>query len=85
MASKWYPVGKNIPIVVDPYISSGVPVIEGRGITVENIGKRFYDGKQSWDFIASDLELPINVIQEVIRFIPMVFHREETVLDTSVR
>ena len=85
LASKWYPVGKNIPIVVDPYISSGVPVIEGRGITVENIEKRFYGGKQTWDFIASDLELPINVIQEVIRFAPFVFHREEMIVDSSLR
>lgn len=85
LASKWYPVGKKIPIVVDPYISSGVPVIEGRGITVENIEKRFYIGKQNWDFIASDLELPVNVIQEVIRFAPKVFHREEITVDTSMR
>lgn len=85
LASKWYPVGKNIPIVVDPYISSGVPVIESRGITVENIEKRFYVGKQNWDFIANDLELPVNVIQEVIRFAPKVFHREETVVGTSMR
>ncbi len=85
LASKWYPIGKKIPIVVDPYISSGVPVIEGRGITVENIEKRFYIGKQNWDFIASDLELPVNVIQEVIRFAPKVFHREEIVVDTSLR
>ena len=77
LASKWYPVGKNIPIVVDPHISSGVPIIEGRGITVENVEKRFYTGKQSWDFIASDLELSIEVVQEVLRFAPKVFHREE--------
>jgi len=85
LASKWYPVGKNIPIVVDPYISSGVPTIEGRSITVENIEKRFYIGKQTWEFISKDLVLPINVIQEVIRFAPRVFHREETVVDTSMR
>jgi uncharacterized protein (DUF433 family) len=85
LASKWYPVGKNIPIVVDPYISSGVPTIEGRSITVENIEKRFYVGKQTWEFISKDLELPINVIEEVIRFAPRVFHREETVVDTSMR
>lgn len=85
LASRWYPVGKKIPIIVDPYISSGVPVIEGRGITVENIEKRFYTGRQDFEFIASDLELPINVIQEVLRFAPKVFHREEKELDTSMR
>ena len=80
LASKWYPCGKKIPIVVDPYVSSGVPIIEGRSITVENIEKRFYVGKQNWDFIATDLELPVNIVQEAIRFAPQVFHREEKVL-----
>lgn len=85
LASRWYPVGKNIPIVVDPYISSGVPVIAGRSITLENIEKRFYSGKQKMDFIAKDLELEESVVQEVIRFLPKVFHRpEEAVIDTSV-
>jgi len=85
LASKWYPVGKNIPIVVDPYVYSGVPIIEGRSITVENIEKRFYSGKQKWEFIASDLDLNINVVEEVIRFAPRVFHREGTVVGTSMR
>jgi uncharacterized protein (DUF433 family) len=85
LASKWYPVGKKIPIVVDPYIYSGVPTIKGRSITVENIEKRFYSGRQSWEFIANDLELDVNVVQEVIRFAPRVFHREETLVGTSMR
>ena len=85
LASKWYPVGKKFPIVVDPYVSSGVPVIEGRGVTIENIEKRFYVAKQTLEFIAKDLELQQGVVQEVIRFAPRVFHREEALLDTSVR
>jgi uncharacterized protein (DUF433 family) len=84
LAAKWYPVGKKIPIVVDPYISAGVPIIEGRGITVENVEKRFYLGKQTWEFIAKDLELEQNIVQEVIRFAPRVFHREETGVDSSL-
>jgi len=84
LAAKWYPVGKKIPIVVDPYVSSGVPVIEGRGITVENIEKRFYSGKQKFEFIAKDLQLQENVIQEIIRFAPRVFHREDVAIGTSV-
>lgn len=84
LASRWYPVGKKIPIVVDPYISAGVPTIQGRGITVENIERRFYVGKQTWEFIAKDLELERSVVEEVIRFAPRVFHRKETVLDSTL-
>lgn len=84
LASRWYPVGKKIPIVVDPYISAGVPTIYGRSITVENITKRFYVGRQTWEFIAKDLELEQKVIEEVIRFAPRVFHREETVIGSTL-
>ncbi len=85
LAARWYPSGKKIPIVVDPRISAGVPVIEGRGVTVENIEKRFYVGKQKWEFIARDLELQESVVQEVIRYAPKVFHREEVTLDSTLR
>ena len=84
LAAKWYPVGKKIPIVVDPYISAGVPTIKGRGITVENIEKRFYVGKQPFEFIAKDLELEQRVVEEIIRFAPRVFHREETIIGSSI-
>jgi len=84
LAAKWYPSGKKIPIVVDPRISAGVPVIEGRGVTVQNIEKRFYAGNQTFEFIARDLELQESVIQEVIRYAPKVFHREEKALGTAL-
>jgi uncharacterized protein (DUF433 family) len=83
LASRWYPVGKKIPIVVDPYISAGVPTIVNRGITVENIEKRFYPGKQTLEFIAKDLELEQSIVEEVIRFAPRVFHREEAVIGSG--
>jgi uncharacterized protein (DUF433 family) len=67
LASKWYPVGKDIPIVVDPRISAGLPVIRGRGITVEAIHKRF-KAKQKMEFIESDFELEHEVVEEAIRF-----------------
>lgn len=84
LASRWYPVGKKIPIVVDPYISAGVPTIKNRGVTVANIEKRFYVGKQSFEFIAKDLELEQRVVEEIIRFAPRVFHREETIIGSSI-
>lgn len=83
LASKWYPLGKNVPIVVDPYISAGVPTILGRSLTVANIEKRFFGG-QSQEFIARDLELDRHLLEEVIRFAPRVFHREELGIGSSL-
>jgi uncharacterized protein (DUF433 family) len=71
LASRWHPVGKEVPIVVDPKISGGLPIIEGRGITVEAIHKRF-KAKQKMDFIASDFELDRETVEEVIRYAEQV-------------
>lgn len=68
LAARWWPVGKKIPIVVDPQISAGLPVIKGRGITVEIIYNRFKKADQKLDFIARDFELEFGVVEEVIRY-----------------
>ena len=67
LAARWYPAGKDIPIVVDPRISAGLPIIKGRGITVEAIQKRF-QAKQKMEFIERDFELEHDVVEEAIRF-----------------
>lgn len=76
LAAKWYPVGKTIPIVVDPRISAGLPTIVGRGVTVEAIDKRFSSG-QKWDFIAQDYELTEDTVQEVLRYSRKILCREK--------
>lgn len=67
LAARWYPVGKEIPIVVDPRISAGLPVVSGRGVTVAVIYKRFMAG-QKIDFIAQDFELKSDTVEEVVRY-----------------
>jgi uncharacterized protein (DUF433 family) len=67
LASRWYPAGKDIPIVVDPRISAGVPVVKDRGVTVEAIHRRF-KAKQKMEFIAKDFALKVGVVEEIIRF-----------------
>ncbi|MDA1127108.1 MAG: DUF433 domain-containing protein [Chloroflexi bacterium] len=67
LAAQWYPAGKSLPIVVDPRISSGVPTIVGRGVTIQVIHKRFKSG-QRMEFIANDFELEPAVIEEAVRY-----------------
>ena len=31
LAVRWFPIGRSVPIVVDPRLSAGLPVIQGRG------------------------------------------------------
>jgi uncharacterized protein (DUF433 family) len=67
LASRWYPVGKKIPIVVDPKISAGLPVVKGRGVTVETIFKRF-KADQTMASIARDYQLERGIVEKVIQF-----------------
>jgi uncharacterized protein (DUF433 family) len=65
--ARWYPKGKEVPIVVDPQISAGLPTITNRRVTIETIRKRF-KANYSPSFIASDLKLTKNEVFDAIRW-----------------
>lgn len=67
LASRWYPIGKSVPIVVDPRISTGLPVIVGRGVTVQSIRNRFKAGMRI-DFIAQDFELDRELVETALQY-----------------
>ena len=67
LAARWFPVGKGIPIVVDPRISTGLPVIEKTGITVRILYKRWKAG-QDIAFLARDYDLETPVVETVLRY-----------------
>jgi uncharacterized protein (DUF433 family) len=67
LASRWYPIGKNIPIVVDPRISAGLPVIKDRGVTLDTIYNRF-KANQAIESIERDFEFEAGIVENVIRF-----------------
>ncbi len=71
LVARWYPVGKSVPIVVDPRFSTGLPTIVGRGVTVGAIHKRFKSG-QHLDFIADDFALDKSIVEEAIRYAELV-------------
>ena len=68
LAARWYPKGFDVPIVVDPRITSGAPAIEGRGVTMPTIYKRWRDGKQSIAFIADDFELEPETVERALQY-----------------
>ena len=67
LASRWFPIGKTVPIVIDPRISTGLPVIEGRGVTVQTIRNRFKAGLRI-DFIAKDFELDRDLVETALQY-----------------
>ena len=71
LAARWFPIGKSLPIVVDPRVSTGIPTIVGRGVTVQTIHKRWKAGLKI-DFIASDLALEPEVVETALQYAEQV-------------
>lgn len=67
LAARWFPIGKMVPIVVDPRISTGLPVIEGRGVTVQAIRNRFNSGLKI-DFIAKDFDMDRDLVETALQY-----------------
>lgn len=67
-ASRWYPAGKAVPIVVDPRVSAGAPTIKGRGVTVGMLRWRWKQEHQTIDFIAEDFDLPREDVEQVLQY-----------------
>lgn len=67
LAERWYPAGREVPIVLDPRIGGGRPTIQGSGITVDTVYRRFRAG-QTIEFLADDYDLDQSAIEEAIRY-----------------
>ena len=67
LVARWFPIGKAVPIVVDPRLSTGLPTILGRGVTVQAIRKRFTAGLRI-EFIAKDYQLDPDLVQTALQY-----------------
>ena len=67
LAAKWFPVGRDVPIVIDPQVSTGIPTVEGTGVTIGAIHERFKAGHKI-EFLARDYELEPGIVQTVIQY-----------------
>jgi uncharacterized protein (DUF433 family) len=64
-AIRWYPYGRDVPIVVDPHRAAGQPTVEGRAITIETLRRR-RDAGEPPTSLARDYELPVHVVETVL-------------------
>lgn len=67
LAARWYPVGKDVPVVIDPLYSAGLPTIVGRGVTIGTIYRRWRAG-QLIEFIADDLRIASASVERVLQY-----------------
>ena len=71
LAAQWSPLGKDVPIIIDPRFSAGAPTIVGRGVTVQAIHSRFKAGLLI-DFIAEDLVLERTLVERALQYAEQV-------------
>lgn len=66
-AARWYPMGRNVPIVIDPRYGAGRPTIPQRRLPVASIYNRWKSG-ESMSFISSDYSLPRKVVEATLQY-----------------
>lgn len=67
LAERFWPLGKEHEIVVDPHHSFGQPVIKGTNTTVETIYSMINAG-ESPEFVASIYDVNLSAVEDVISF-----------------
>jgi uncharacterized protein (DUF433 family) len=67
LARRWWPRGKNEPIVVDPDYGFGLPVVSGSGVRTEIVAERFRAG-DAREEIAYDFGLSPAGVEAALRY-----------------
>lgn len=65
-ATEWRPFGRQVPIVVNPRIAGGSPVVAGTGVTIRTIRDRFEAGDDI-EYLATDYDISERDVQQAIR------------------
>lgn len=66
LARRWYPMGRDSSVVIDPESGFGLPVVRGTGIRTEIIAERLDHEDESE--IADDLGISVTQVQHAVRF-----------------
>jgi uncharacterized protein (DUF433 family) len=67
LARRWWPLGRNHMVVVDPDYGFGLPVVEGTGTRTEIIAERYRAG-DSTEEITYDFGVTLDQIQDALRW-----------------
>ena len=67
VAIRWWPVGRECPVVIDPAYGFGLPVVAGSGVRTEILLERFQAGDLSAQ-IAQDFNLDPVQVERALQF-----------------
>ena len=66
-AARWYPIGRSVPIVIDPRYGAGRPTIPERRLPIASIYNRWKAG-ENIGFIASDYSLSRKLVETALQY-----------------
>lgn len=66
-AARWYPIGRSVPIVIDPRYGAGRPTIPQRRLPVALIYNRWKSGEKI-NFISSDYSLRPKLVETALQY-----------------
>lgn len=67
LARRWWPLGKDKAVVIDPDFGFGFPVVDGTGVRTEILYERFRAGELS-DEIAADFRLEPTQVERAVQY-----------------
>lgn len=66
LARRWFPLGRNRPIVLDPFVSFGAPTVVGHGVKTANVHDLFVAENEKvaavrawWDLTEGEVEAAV--------------------------
>ncbi len=68
LAKRWYPLGRNRPVVLDPMVAYGAPSIAGRGVKTTNVHDLFVAEGESLASVRTWWELSDDEIRAAVDF-----------------
>ena len=67
-AERWYPLGPDTRVIVDPRISFGAPTVLNRGINTANVFDLFVAERERVDAVCSWLQLQPEEVEDAVQF-----------------
>ena len=66
LARRWFPLGRNRPVVLDPFVSFGAPTVVGHGVKTANVHDLFVAENEKvaavrawWDLAEGEVEAAV--------------------------
>jgi uncharacterized protein (DUF433 family) len=68
VSTRWFPLGKDKSVVVDPSVAFGAPTIAGRGVHTANVFDLYEGEGRNIGRVSAWLDLPQETVQHAVEF-----------------